>query len=594
MIALPRSLSSLALALWSLDNHLVVAVVYEGNVLTLAGVGSTGSTNGIGTNSQFFAPRGVSLSSDGTYALVADTYNNLIRQIALTTAAVTTLAGASQGSTDGLGTNSQFYYPRGVSVSTDGTFALVADTNNQLIRQIVIATAAVTTLAGDLAGLSTGSSDGVGTNSQFNNPTAVFISADGSYALVTDTFNQVIRHIVITTAVVTTLAGLALSSGATDGIGTNSQFFYPTGVSISADGSFALVADHGNFLVRHILISTATVTTLAGSTLGSTNGIGTNSQFNRPYGVSISADDSYALVTDTNNNLLRQIDISTGSVTTLAGSSVGSANGIGTNSQFNDPTGVIIAADNSYALVTEGSGHLIRQIISLTAVPSSTPTGVPSSAPSYLDESWGQDIWDQKRSRSSGYCENQCSGHGNCEMNSNCRCHLNENGDPAWTGADCSLRTCPIDIAWVGSVVSSNNLHPLIECSNKGLCNRQTGECECFTGYDGIACARTTCPYDCYSRGICWPERLLAGHASRLYVTPWDAMKQIGCVCDIGYRGPACELQECPSGPDPLAGYGNEAGRDCSGRGQCDYENGLCSCYPGFFGHRCQHQQMVL
>jgi DNA-binding beta-propeller fold protein YncE len=98
MIALPRSLSSLALALWSLDNHLVVAVVYEGNVLTLAGVGSTGSTNGIGTNSQFFAPRGVSLSSDGTYALVADTYNNLIRQIALTTAAVTTLAGASQGS----------------------------------------------------------------------------------------------------------------------------------------------------------------------------------------------------------------------------------------------------------------------------------------------------------------------------------------------------------------------------------------------------------------------------------------------------------------------------------------------------------------
>jgi hypothetical protein len=42
-----------------------------------------------------------------------------------------------------------------------------------------------------------------------------------------------------------------------------------------------------------------------------------------------------------------------------------------------------------------------------------------------------------------------------------------------------------------------------------------------------------------------------------------------------GYRGPACELQECPSGADPLDGYGNESGRDCSGRGLCDYNLGL-------------------
>ena len=71
-------------------------------------------------------------------------------------------------------------------------------------------------------------------------------------------------------------------------------------------------------------------------------------------------------------------------------------------------------------------------------------------------------------------------------------------------------------------------------------------------------------------------------------------MKHVGCVCDAGYRGPACDLQECPSGSDPLDGYGNEAGRDCSGRGVCDYSVGLCQCFTGFFGTRCQHQTTVL
>merc|ERR1712146_601506 len=71
---------------------------------------------------------------------------------------------------------------------------------------------------------------------------------------------------------------------------------------------------------------------------------------------------------------------------------------------------------------------------------------------------------------------------------------------------------------------------------------------------------------NCNERGTCWPEKHLAVKASRVYDSPWDAMKAVGCLCDAGYRGPSCEFQECPSGADPLDGYGNEAGRDCSGR----------------------------
>jgi hypothetical protein len=90
--------------------------------------------------------------------------------------------------------------------------------------------------------------------------------------LVADHSNRLIRKIVISTASVTTLAGVAGSSGSTDGIGTNAKFHYPPGIAISAYGIagvavttgatngiaispgrvYALVVEHENHLVRKI------------------------------------------------------------------------------------------------------------------------------------------------------------------------------------------------------------------------------------------------------------------------------------------------------------------------------------------------------
>ena len=217
----------------------------------------------------------------------------------------------------------------------------------------------------------------------------------------------------------------------------------------------------------------------------------------------------------------------------------------------------------------------------------------PTSAPTYTAEAWGQIVWDKRRNRNGGLCENHCSNHGTCEKNNNCKCFTGLDGEPDWTGPDCSLRTCPRDFAWVGDVINSNNLHPWVECSNKGSCDRKTGTCSCYPGYDGVACQRSTCPNNCNDRGTCWPEKHLAAKAGRRYDTPWDNMKHVGCFCDTGFRGPACELQECPSGTDPLDGYGNESGRDCSGRGLCNYGDGTCTCFSGFYGTHCQYQTTV-
>jgi DNA-binding beta-propeller fold protein YncE len=144
----------------------------------------------------------------------------------------------------------------------------------------------VTTLAG--AG-SSGSSNGIGTDAKFFDPRSIMISPDGDYALIIDSSNDQIRHLVISTASVTTLAGVATTEGSTDGIGTIAKFTLPSGISISSDGTFAVIADFGSSAIRHLVISTAAVTTLAAR---STNGVGTSTTF-QAAGVSLSPNDQF-------------------------------------------------------------------------------------------------------------------------------------------------------------------------------------------------------------------------------------------------------------------------------------------------------------
>ena len=78
--------------------------------------------------------------------------------------------------------------------------------------------------------------------------------------------------------------------------------------------------------------------------------------------------------------------------------------------------------------------------------------------------------------------------------------------------------------AWVGEVVSANDAHPVVECSNKGICDRKTGECECFANYEGIACERTVCPNSCSDAGASRRQLALG------FAPPLGTPRSIGCV----------------------------------------------------------------
>ena len=122
----------------------------------------------------------------------------------------------------------------------------MADTSNHTIRQVVIATGVVTTLAGTAG--SSGSTDATGTAAMFRSPYG--ITTDGTNLYVTDGDNHTIRKIVIATGVVTTLAGTAGLSGSTDATGTAARFYYPFG--ITTDGTNLYVADGDNQTIRVI------------------------------------------------------------------------------------------------------------------------------------------------------------------------------------------------------------------------------------------------------------------------------------------------------------------------------------------------------
>merc|ERR1712072_792300 len=85
------------------------------------------------------------------------------------------------------------------------------------------------------------------------------------------------------------------------------------------------------------------------------------------------------------------------------------------------------------------------------------------------------------------------------------------------------------------------------ECANKGSCDRTTGQCACFPGYEGEGCTRTACPNNCNGHGRC---RTIADEYPTY--SAWDLHHTQFCKCDPGYDGPDCSLRDCPRGADPV------------------------------------------
>ncbi len=335
-------------------NHQIRQITPAGVVSTLAGSGAAGYTDAIGTNSFFNQPSGIAIDNLGTL-YVADSGNNMIRTVTSSGGVVGTLAGSTTfGSANGSGTNAQFYSPQGVAVDS-ALNVYVGDFLNNTIRKVT-SLGSVSTLAG-AAGIS-GSADAAGTNARFWGPQGLAVDASGN-VYVADSLNGTVRA-VTSAGAVTTRAG-SPSSGSADGAGIAARFSLPISVATDAGGNL-YVADSANNTVRK-MTGSRTVSTYAGlaGNPGSADGTGTNAQFQGPQGAAVDSTGN-VYVTDTGNHTIRKIT-SGGVVSTFAGYA-GFANNIdgqGTNASFYFPQG--IASDGSNTLyVTDTGNNTIRKI----------------------------------------------------------------------------------------------------------------------------------------------------------------------------------------------------------------------------------------
>lgn len=358
-------------------------------VSTLAGqVGVTGSQDGTGTTSgtgpEFNYPSGVALDGSGNL-YVADYNNDTIRMVT-PAGVVTTPYGQAgvPGSTNSTGTSARFRTPNAIAVDGSGNF-YVADSGNDTIRKITVSTGAVSLVAGSAR--HAGSQDapsGPGTSARFNNPNGIAVDGSGNI-YVADTGNNTIRKITPAGAV-TTLAGHAGTAGYLDASGTTAEFDEPISVAVDSSGN-VYVADINNDVIRKVSPA-GTVTTPYGhlETAGRIDGVGNNALFNSPIGLAIDASNNLYVTdsqtpptstsTSSGNNLLRRITPA-GVVSTIAGQAgvTGSGNGRGSGAQFyslqaaaiNNATGTVYLVDTFNQTIRAGVAAPIVSVVATQA-----------------------------------------------------------------------------------------------------------------------------------------------------------------------------------------------------------------------------------
>lgn len=166
----------------------------------------------------------------------------------------------------------------------------------------------------------------------------------------------------------------------------------------------------------------------------------------------------------------------------------------------------------------------------------------------------------------SAACDNQCSGHGTCMTDDVCSCYDNWGVGLSHDSGDCSERICPFELAWVDTPDKTGAFHKYAECAGRGICDRGTGECACFDGYEGKGCQRTSCPNDCSGHGTCeyiedmafaatWNDYTNQGFrtdAKTFEFNKWDSGKTRGCVCDAQFGDVDCSKRMCAYGNDVL------------------------------------------
>lgn len=238
----------------------------SGGIYTIAGTGNVGSTGdgGQATAAKIWGAYDVKVDASGTVYFV-DANANRVRKINGTTGIITTIAGTGTAGSTGDGgqaTAAEVNYPTGIVLDGSGNI-YIADQNNNRIREISASTGIITTIVG--TGVSGYTGDGgQATAAKISTPVKLAFDALGNLYF-SDNGNDVIRKVDMSTGIITTVVGKGTVGYTGDGgPATAATLSDPTGVYFDATGNM-FIGDASNNVVREVIASTGIITTLAGN-----------------------------------------------------------------------------------------------------------------------------------------------------------------------------------------------------------------------------------------------------------------------------------------------------------------------------------------
>ncbi len=349
------------------NNYIVRKIAPNGKIYRYAGNGiySNAGDGGLADTGCVAYPSGLHVDAIGNLYIV-DRAVNTVRIVDATTKIISTFGGVCCGGFTGDGSTQNNMRCRNtydVTFDAAGNY-YIADNGNQRIRKVAVN--GTVTLVSTLAGGGTGAFSGDGgqaLNAELNYPSGADFDPSGNL-YVADQNSHRIRKIT-PAGVITTYGGTGTQGYSGDGgLATAANMNYPLDVACDGFGN-VFVAEFGSHTIRKI-DPTGTITTVAGNGLAGftgDNGPATSARLFNPFGVATDAAGN-VYISDYNNDRIRMVNMTSGTITTVVGSGASGYNGdtlTALLSKINGPKGIVVdAAGNIY--FADYFNHRVRKV----------------------------------------------------------------------------------------------------------------------------------------------------------------------------------------------------------------------------------------
>lgn len=338
-------------------------------ITTIAGTGTAGTApDGSSTDTtQINNPYGVVIGPDGALYW-ADFGSNRVLRLDLRAKRITVVAGVGTKGHSGDGgpaKTAELSAPHEVRFDSKGNM-FVAERDSHVVRHIDMKTQVITTAAGTGMAGYTGDG-GPAKAAQLNQPHSIVLdSADN--VLICDINNNRVRKIDAKTGTISTFAGTGTNAATPDEGGMlTSPIAAPRSIEIAPDGTMYLILRAGNKVLA-MNPAQGTLKRIAGTgalgyegdggpALTAKFGTGT-SPLNGPKGIALGGNVLY--IVDTENHVIRGIDLRSGIISTLAGTGQrgDGPDGDPMMCKMNRPHGVFISGRSIY--IGDSENHRIR------------------------------------------------------------------------------------------------------------------------------------------------------------------------------------------------------------------------------------------